>query len=205
MKCRKLKSSIPKYHDGDLTSDERDKLSQHIKECLTCKKEFYQMDKLKELLSNMDALEPSADFNAKLWARIQKEKYNEGYEKAPELSLTFTQKVRWALATCLVTIAMLSVIVLTDPRFSLLVKEEPKSTQTIARSTKHQILVEPDKIKYVMDNYKPLPRKAEVDNPGKTKEYDYILERKAYPQLITTGEQYVLPVVSTRSLIEESY
>ncbi|MCJ7507240.1 MAG: zf-HC2 domain-containing protein [candidate division Zixibacteria bacterium] len=205
MKCRKFKSCIPKYYDGDLATHEKDELSQHAKECLTCRREFYQMDKLKELLPNIDIFEPSADFNFKLWARVQKEKYNEGHEKAPELNLTLTQKIRWALATSLVTIVMLSAIVLTDPRFSLLVKEEPKSTQITAQSTKHKILVEPDKVNYVMDKYKPLPRKAEVDNPGRDKEYNYVLERRAYPQLITTGEQYVLPVVSIKSLIEESY
>jgi hypothetical protein len=201
MRCRKLKSYTPKYYEGDLSFQEKEKLSRHAKDCPFCREELYQMDRLKEILSNVDTLEPSPYFNAKLWARIRQEEHR----AVPEISFTFKQKVRWALATCLVTIVILSAIVLTDPRFSLLVKKEPKTVQKKIQTDKYQILIEPDKIHYVMDKYKPLPKRVEVDNPREDKDYQYILERKAYPQLVTTGEHYVLPMVSTQNLKEESY
>ena len=200
MSCRKFKSHIFKHYDKELSSEQEKNLNQHTKSCPSCKKELYQMDQLKKILSVVDILEPSPDFNDKLWARIGKPE-----EKIiPEISFTFKQKVKWALATCLVTIVLLSAIVLTDPRFNLFMdKSETVREETVPRE--YQILVKPDRINFVIDNYKPLPQTREVDNPKTDKDIHYILERRAYPQMITTGEHFVLPLVSTQSLIEESF
>lgn len=157
------------------------------------------MDELKKSLSNLDILEPSPDFNAKLWVRIKEEEH----EVVPEITLTFKQKVKWALATCLVTIILLSAIVLTDPRFNLFQKGKSEIAREEVVPSGYEILVKPDKINYVIDNYKPLPQRREVDNPRKANDYQYILERRAYPRTTTTGEHFVLPVVSTQSLTQK--
>ena len=202
MNCRKFKSHISAYLDNKLPSGQKDELGQHTKNCASCREEFYQMDNLKKGLSNLDVLQTSSDFNARLWARIRRE------ETMPvsELDFTFRQKLKWALATCLVTIAMLSAIVLTDPRFNLLRKDKNDMAQNKSAAYKYQLTAKPNQVNFVIDKYKPSHGKSEVDKPSQTKTSNYIIERRAYPQITNSGERFILPVVSTQSLTkEESY
>ncbi len=198
MGCRKFRSYMDRHYDGELSWKQKEDLSQHIRNCLSCREGFYQADKLRDLISNLDTFQPSLNFNTKLWRRIHKEKP----QPAREMIFTLGQKVKWALATSLVTTVVLLVVVLTDPRLGLMERQQPRTAQEKIAPDTYQPLLGSNKINFVMDNFRPSGRVREADNPNQDKTYHYVLERKAYPQ--PSGEvDYVLPVISTQTLIEE--
>lgn len=204
MNCRKFKSYIFAYLDNKLPSGQKDELNQHTENCTSCREKVYQMDNLKKGLSNLDVLQTGSDFNARLWARIRREETMPVSEL--ETYFTFRQKLKWALATCLVTIAMLSAIVLTDPRFNLLRKEGSNTAWNKSAAYEYQLSAKPNQVNFVIDKYKPPHGKSEVDKPSQTKTSNYIMERRAYPQITNLRERFILPVVSIQSLTkEESY
>ena len=199
MNCHQCKSYISAYLDEQLSFEQKEYLNRHAKSCASCGDEFRQMENLRKGLSGLDVLQTSSDFNARLWARICREEAVPGLE----VNFTFRQKVKWALATCLATIAILSAIVLTDPRFNLLGRGENDMTEDTPVQREYQVSANSDQVGFVIDQYKPLHERLEVDKPSQARASHYVMERMAYPRMINSGEHFILPVVSTQNLTKE--
>ncbi|MDD2889327.1 MAG: zf-HC2 domain-containing protein [bacterium] len=73
--CDNIKLLIQAFVDNELSSDEQKILDSHIKECQDCKTELENATILNKLLKdNIKKVDLPPYFEAKLWARIEREK-----------------------------------------------------------------------------------------------------------------------------------
>ncbi len=70
MNCRKARSCISEYYDGELSRSEKAELLKHIENCTHCQKEMLFMEQVRAGLKSIPTDQLSDDFNDRLFARI---------------------------------------------------------------------------------------------------------------------------------------
>jgi anti-sigma factor RsiW len=68
--CEALSTELVAYVDGEQPEAERARIAAHVGRCLTCRREIDRITKLRALLVSLPSVEPSADFDARMWERL---------------------------------------------------------------------------------------------------------------------------------------
>lgn len=71
MECSKINLSA--YLDNELSQEEKQKVSEHLKNCKNCVEEIKVLSKLNNLVNKQKEIEPSSNFNMKFWERVRKD------------------------------------------------------------------------------------------------------------------------------------
>ena len=73
MNCARMESRILPYLDGRLKEDERAEAEKHLAACAVCRLRVNEFRSLSGLLDELPKIEPSADFDLRMQARIAAE------------------------------------------------------------------------------------------------------------------------------------
>jgi|YelNatPaOPRAMG01_1025707.scaffolds.fasta_scaffold00582_6 predicted anti-sigma-YlaC factor YlaD len=73
MKCKDIKKLISLYIDGEISLEKKKELEMHIKNCISCKKELEDMEKLIQEIHKIPKIDSSPNFSERLWYRYQME------------------------------------------------------------------------------------------------------------------------------------
>ncbi|MFW5992013.1 MAG: anti-sigma factor family protein [Halanaerobiaceae bacterium] len=76
MKHKKIKELLPLYIDNGLTTDEKEKVEQHLKECRECQEELQMYRENSHLLSSLDTLKAPAGFVDSIKKRLNQNEIN---------------------------------------------------------------------------------------------------------------------------------
>jgi hypothetical protein len=71
--CRKARDRFSPYFDGSLSSYDRSKLEEHLRVCDSCASNYRSFEALLRTARALPPIRPSADFDARLFARIRAE------------------------------------------------------------------------------------------------------------------------------------
>ncbi len=71
MTCKEISELISLYLDNEITNEEQNILLEHIKTCPTCKKEFEEIKKIKEILNNEEEIDLPEGFHEELFNKIK--------------------------------------------------------------------------------------------------------------------------------------
>ena len=78
MNCRNFRAKVARYVDQELAGRDMISMQQHGQCCPECAQELQREQELKSMLASLHAPEPSAEFEARLFAAVRAE---EGYQK----------------------------------------------------------------------------------------------------------------------------
>lgn len=78
MDCELFKKSIARYHERELSMDERAEYEKHRSFCDRCRSYDRQYVAVERLLNSMPIIEPSADFDRKVLASLDLSVYSRG-------------------------------------------------------------------------------------------------------------------------------
>lgn len=70
MDHQKIKELISPYHDGELDEEQKKLVEEHIGECAECRKEFDEMGKFEEVMSQMKLKEPPKEAWKMYWTSV---------------------------------------------------------------------------------------------------------------------------------------
>ena len=70
MDHQKIKELISFYHDGELDSNDKQTVEDHLKECAECRKEFEQMGKFEEVMEKMQFKKPQKEVWEVYWGAV---------------------------------------------------------------------------------------------------------------------------------------
>jgi hypothetical protein len=73
MQCNDIQEKLSAYIDGDIASEERMLIDEHLKSCQQCNKTLTEMKKTTEYLRNLDDIEPPAWLTQKIMTKIRSE------------------------------------------------------------------------------------------------------------------------------------
>ncbi|MBU2567990.1 MAG: zf-HC2 domain-containing protein [Elusimicrobia bacterium] len=71
MKCKKVKRKLYAYIDNELTDTEKQFIFEHLNKCEDCKKGLDELLLQNQFLKKLEAIEPSVNFRAKFWQRVE--------------------------------------------------------------------------------------------------------------------------------------
>ncbi|UCE08209.1 MAG: zf-HC2 domain-containing protein [bacterium] len=74
MNCREIKRKLSAYQDKELPGSQQYEIENHLKNCADCSKAFQEMNKVWELLSNVETIESAPFFWTKLSQRMKEKK-----------------------------------------------------------------------------------------------------------------------------------
>ena len=74
MDCREIQKSLSSYVEGLLPSQEKKLVEGHLLSCAQCRASLAEIKKTKDLLRNLDEVEPPPWLTAKIMARVREEK-----------------------------------------------------------------------------------------------------------------------------------
>jgi len=70
MEHEKIKELISSYHDGVLSTDQKNLVEEHIKECDSCRKELEEMERFEEVMDKMELKKPPKEVWQVYWSSI---------------------------------------------------------------------------------------------------------------------------------------
>lgn len=70
MDHQKIKELISSYHDGELDEEQKKTVEEHLAQCPECKKEFEEMGKFEEVMSQMELKKPPKEVWQLYWASV---------------------------------------------------------------------------------------------------------------------------------------
>jgi anti-sigma factor RsiW len=70
MNCREVEELIGAFCEGSLVGDRLKQVESHLAACVSCRKAQQTLAKTLDALRGLDEIEPSEDFSARLWQRI---------------------------------------------------------------------------------------------------------------------------------------
>ncbi|MFX0077039.1 MAG: anti-sigma factor family protein [Candidatus Hermodarchaeota archaeon] len=73
MECSQVKKRLSAFLDNELTAEESSQISEHLKSCIHCAKEFETLSQVSDFLNVMGEIEVSPYFNVRLKQRIRDE------------------------------------------------------------------------------------------------------------------------------------
>jgi hypothetical protein len=71
--CEVMAAELVAYLDGEQPEADRARIEGHVATCLTCRREMDRIGKVNALLRSLPRIEPSADFDARMWQRLEAE------------------------------------------------------------------------------------------------------------------------------------
>jgi hypothetical protein len=69
MKCKKVRRKLTTYLDGELGGKKKQSISEHLKICPDCKKEFNILAQQNEFLKQLETIEVSSNFRTTFWQK----------------------------------------------------------------------------------------------------------------------------------------
>jgi hypothetical protein len=79
MKCREIEDKLNAYLEDFLQNEERDVIEKHCAGCNSCRHSLESLKKTKDILKELDEIEPPAWLTQKIMARIYEQKEREGW------------------------------------------------------------------------------------------------------------------------------
>jgi hypothetical protein len=76
MKCRKLKRELSAYLDNELPNKEKQLIYEHLQKCEICQNELTSLLQQDKFLKQLQSIEPSIDFDIKMWEKIRLQNAN---------------------------------------------------------------------------------------------------------------------------------
>ena len=70
MKCEQVHDLLGAYCAGELDDEQMKHVREHLTSCRECEREHREMATVMEALGNFEVIEPSVDFRARVWDRI---------------------------------------------------------------------------------------------------------------------------------------
>jgi hypothetical protein len=86
MICETIRTHLVAYRDGELSEQDRARVTAHLRDCSTCTREEKQLARVDQMLINLERITPSPDFAAAFWHRLEQEGQSSWEE--PESRLT---------------------------------------------------------------------------------------------------------------------
>lgn len=86
MDCTATQERLSAYLDGELPTDERDSVAQHLANCPVCAAELAGFERLSELAGELSPLEPPAE----VWTRVEQDLHQAG-ETSPQAAQSVVQ------------------------------------------------------------------------------------------------------------------
>lgn len=74
MTCEIVREELVAYCDGELPEQDREHIAAHLQTCATCAHEETQLTQMTRLLVKMERVEPSPNFVANFWQRLEQER-----------------------------------------------------------------------------------------------------------------------------------
>jgi hypothetical protein len=108
--CRKARERFSPYFDGSLSTNDRSKLEEHLSACHSCADNYRSFEALLHAARALPPIRPSADFDARLFARIRAER------RKPARSAWWQDVARIPLPVPLAAAALLLVAVFSYTR-----------------------------------------------------------------------------------------
>ena len=71
MKCEQYREQLSEYLDGDLPVEQRKEIGRHLKECVGCRTELRQYEKLNALIGELPVLCPQTSVTLRIKAGLQ--------------------------------------------------------------------------------------------------------------------------------------
>ncbi len=71
--CEAIGPELVAYLDGALADDERRPVASHVSTCLVCRREIERLTTVQRWVAELPAVEPSRDFAATFWERMEAE------------------------------------------------------------------------------------------------------------------------------------
>ena len=100
MKCSQVQERLSAFHDGELKSQEQERISDHLESCPACRERYAEMEKLWQALGDFKEILPEPGFYGQLVKKI-----NESNEtRSPASFQWFFQLFSspWATSTLLI-------------------------------------------------------------------------------------------------------
>lgn len=69
MRCREVKRLLSSYIDGEISTDKRQEIEEHLSYCIDCKRELIILEKIIKEIHNIPEILPSDDFSEKVWIK----------------------------------------------------------------------------------------------------------------------------------------
>jgi hypothetical protein len=85
MICETIKPHLVAYRDGELSEQDRSRVTAHLNACPACTREEKQLGRVEEMLINLERITPSPDFAATFWHRLEQE--GQSSQEQPESRL----------------------------------------------------------------------------------------------------------------------
>lgn len=108
MRCRKVRSFLSTYSNGETSPEVSAEIKEHLEECNGCRREENVYKSMKHLVSDLPQIETSDDFTKKLFSKIGQEGFAEKRTKA-----YMPKRIPFFGVARLATAASVAVIVLT--------------------------------------------------------------------------------------------
>jgi hypothetical protein len=216
MRCRKVRHYLFFHSDNEIDDVLRTKIDEHLKGCPTCSKELKELSTISSLFKELPEFSPSANFEEKLWEKINFTAYP-NREKAPKKkSILAWGKFRWSYAVSLPVI-MLVTFILVRTNFQSLKETKPQVFQS---ALSWQDLPVREKIDYETILPKSSLRtkgtkKSSKENPvfvmdnlKLDRDYQNLISKlsqrriRTYP-VSSQGNYYVLPMVSSQQMVQK--
>jgi hypothetical protein len=228
MNCRKARRFLFSYFKNELSENEKAEIKLHLEDCPDCARESIKVERTCLLLKDsLETLTPSADFNQKLFFKIQKLSLEKVKEvKSPSnfslLTSHFPLRIRWALAGSLAGMILASVLWFThkpapikpgaiskeskrSESFELVNKEDKEDSlyqEMLKRLGKRSRF---ETKTFVLDNFRRAGTRG-IDGMEKPEDMykSFIIETAGHgAEVRRVGNYYVLPAVSIQQTSEK--
>jgi len=73
MICETIRPHLVAYRDGELSEQDRSRVTAHLNACPACTREAKQLGRVDQMLINLERITPSPDFAATFWQRLEQE------------------------------------------------------------------------------------------------------------------------------------
>jgi len=211
MNCRKVRRFLWNYLEKDIDQTQKQEIESHLKECSKCSLQAREAAKLREIFGRTEVLRPSPDFNRKLLTRIQTETSTARGEAVAESRPRLSW--RWAFAAVaagavVVLVTLFYQDIFRPQRPGQTISQMPALTQLDQREADEPIR-ETETYKstrYVMDNLGEAQlRRTEEFRIDRAAMSHFVIESIPPSRWETrrTSSQFVMPVVSTRTIQEK--
>jgi anti-sigma factor RsiW len=117
--CEAIGPELVAYLDGALADDERRPVASHVATCLVCRREIERLTTVQRWVSELPAVEPSRDFAATFWDRMEAE------PAVAERPGGASRPVRWIVPLLAAAVLALAVRAMVVPQTSTLTPTVP--------------------------------------------------------------------------------
>ena len=73
MICETIRTHLVAYRDGELSEQDRARVTAHLHTCPACTREEKQLERVEQMLISLERITPSPDFATTFWRRLEQE------------------------------------------------------------------------------------------------------------------------------------